>query len=132
MKALSKNFEVIVFTASHSCYANVVLNYLDPENKYIHHRLYREHCYQTQNMYVKDLRVIDRPISDMVLVDNAAYSYAFQLDNGIPIIPYYEGKSDFELKALQHYLEGMLVAKDLREVNKKTFKLHEYTSYDDV
>ena len=40
-------------------------------------------------MYVKDLRVIDRPASDLVLVDNAAYSYAFQMDNGIPIIPYY-------------------------------------------
>lgn len=31
----------------------------------------------------------------MILVDNAAYSYAFQIDNGIPIIPYYEGKIDF-------------------------------------
>jgi CTD small phosphatase-like protein 2 len=31
----------------------------------------------------------------MVLIDNAAYSYAFQLDNGIPIIPYYEGKNNF-------------------------------------
>ena len=30
LKNLSKNFEVIVFTASHSCYANVVVNYLDP------------------------------------------------------------------------------------------------------
>ena len=36
----------------------------------------------------------------MVLVDNAAYSYAAQPDNGIPILPYYHGKSDFELKAL--------------------------------
>lgn len=31
----------------------------------------------------------------MVLIDNAAYSYAFQLDNGIPIIPYYHGTKDF-------------------------------------
>jgi CTD small phosphatase-like protein 2 len=28
----------------------------------------------------------------MVLVDNSAYSYAMQLDNGIPILPFYEGK----------------------------------------
>ena len=27
---LSNDFEIIVFTASHSCYANVVLNYMDP------------------------------------------------------------------------------------------------------
>jgi hypothetical protein len=31
----------------------------------------------------------------MVLVDNAAYSYAFQPENGIPIIPYYHGDKDF-------------------------------------
>jgi CTD small phosphatase-like protein 2 len=30
-------------------------------------------------MYVKDLRVINRNLADMVLVDNAAYSYGFQL-----------------------------------------------------
>jgi CTD small phosphatase-like protein 2 len=41
LKNLSKNFEIIVFTASHSCYANVVLDYLDPNNEYIHHRLFR-------------------------------------------------------------------------------------------
>ena len=51
-------------------------------------------------MYVKDLRIMNRNMSDTILIDNAAYSYAFQVDNGIPIIPYYEGKTDFELKAL--------------------------------
>lgn len=30
LKALAANFEVIIFTASHSCYANVVLDHLDP------------------------------------------------------------------------------------------------------
>ena len=64
--------------------------------------------------YVKDLRVINRDLSQMVLVDNAAYSYAFQLDNGIPILPYYHGKNDFELKALQQFIESMIFAKDVR------------------
>lgn len=130
LQNLSKNFEIIVFTASHSCYANVVLDYLDPENKYIQHRLFREHCYQTpEGMYCKDLRVIDRNMDSMVLVDNAAYSYAAQLDNGIPILPYYHGSSDFELKALEHYLQGMLLVKDVRTLNKKTFQLHRYRNY---
>jgi CTD small phosphatase-like protein 2 len=30
-------------------------------------------------MYVKDLRIINRDLNDLVLIDNAAYSYAFQL-----------------------------------------------------
>lgn len=32
LRNLSKHFEVICFTASHSCYANVVIDYLDPNH----------------------------------------------------------------------------------------------------
>jgi TFIIF-interacting CTD phosphatase-like protein len=42
-----------------------------------------------------------------VLIDNAAYSYSMNLDNAIPIIPYYEGK-DFELAALETYLQKLV------------------------
>ena len=58
LKNLSNDFEIIVFTASHSCYANKVLNYLDPDNIYISHRLFRESCFMTSGgMYIKDLRI---------------------------------------------------------------------------
>ena len=52
-----------------------------------------------EQTHVKDIRIINRNLSDIVLVDNAAYSYAFQLDNGIPILPFYYG-ADYELIAL--------------------------------
>lgn len=75
-------------------------------------------------MHVKDLRAIDRDLSQMVLIDNAAYSYIYQIDNGIPIIPYYHGSHDYELEALEKYIKGMLLQNDVRTVNRKTFKLH--------
>jgi len=65
----------------------------------------------------------------MILVDNAAYSYYFQLENGIPIIPYYQGSIDFELKELERYLLHMLLEKDIRRMNRETFKLHRYCEY---
>src|SRR5438552_90153 len=100
-------FEVIVFTASHSCYANVVLDYLDPKNQYIQHRLFRESCVVTdEGIYVKDLRVLaNRNLQDVVIVDNAAYSFGYQIENGIPIVPFYENKSDQELRYLTPYLK---------------------------
>ena len=53
--------EVIVFTASHPCYANVVLDYLDPTKMFIHHRLFRQDCFLIPDgPYVKDLRIINR------------------------------------------------------------------------
>ena len=54
------------------------------------YRLYRQHCVElTHDLYLKDLSKLNRPLSQMVLVDNSAYSYAMQLDNGIPILPFY-------------------------------------------
>jgi CTD small phosphatase-like protein 2 len=35
LKELSKDFEIIVFTASHSNYANKVLDFIDPKNEII-------------------------------------------------------------------------------------------------
>jgi CTD small phosphatase-like protein 2 len=40
-------YEVVIFTASHSCYANVVVDYLDPKKEWVTHRLYRETCIQS-------------------------------------------------------------------------------------
>lgn len=44
LEELHNLFEIVVFTASHSSYANTVIDYIDPENKYIKHRFFREHC----------------------------------------------------------------------------------------
>jgi len=134
LKEVSQHFEVIVFTASHSCYANVVLDYLDPQGQYVHHRLFRESCVVTdEGVYVKDLRILgNRNLQDVVLVDNAAYSYGYQVENGIPIIPFYDNKEDQELKHLIPYIMSLSNVKDCREVNKQTFKMQQYTMYDSL
>ena len=120
-------FEIIVFTASHNCYANKVLDYLDPNQEFFHHRLFREHCIVSEEgIHIKDLRVLgNRNIEDIVIVDNACYSFGYQIDNGVPIIPYYDNKKDIELKLLGEYLK-LLVNHDIRETNRKYFKLYKY------
>lgn len=46
-----------------------------------------------EGVYIKDLRIIkNRNLKDMVIIDNAVYSFGFQLDNGIPILPFYDDK----------------------------------------
>ena len=44
LKEISKYFEIIVFTASHECYASSVIEYLDPDHIYIDHKLFRDQC----------------------------------------------------------------------------------------
>jgi CTD small phosphatase-like protein 2 len=89
----------VVFTASHACYANPVIDYLDPDGTLVAKRLFRENCRQvSESLYVKDLTVIkNRQMKNLVLVDNAAYSYALQLDNGVPVIPFYNNKKDWTM-----------------------------------
>ena len=132
LKEMSQYFEIIVFTASHGCYANVVLDHLDPKGQYIHHRLFRESCVRTEEgIYVKDLRILaNRDLSNVVLVDNAAYSFGLQIENGIPVIPFYYNKKDQELLYLVEYLKSLIGVKDVREVNRQTFKFHHYTTCD--
>ena len=79
LQAVSENFQVGVFTASHRNYADAVLDVLDPEGRLIDFRMYREHCVETEDgVYIKDLRVIgNRDLKDVVLVDNAAYSFGY-------------------------------------------------------
>jgi CTD small phosphatase-like protein 2 len=96
-----------VFTASHQSYADVVLDYLDPNRELIEYRLYRDSCIKTEEgVYIKDLRIIkNRNLKDVVIVDNAVYSFGYQLNNGIPILPFYDDKSDEEMLHLIYYLK---------------------------
>jgi CTD small phosphatase-like protein 2 len=131
LEILSKHFEIVIFTASHSCYANIVLNLLDPENKFITCRLFREHCIKTkEGIFIKDLRVFaNRKLSDLVLVDNAFYSYGYQIENGIPILPFYQNKQDTELMDLVDFLVKIKGVEDLRDAVKKFFMTELYQKY---
>ena len=90
---------------------------IDPEGTLINFRLYREHCFQTdEGIFIKDLRVIrNRDLKDLILVDNSVFSFGFQLDNGIPIIPYFNDPGDQELVYLTQYVLSLSDSADVRE-----------------
>lgn len=84
-----------------------MLDFIDPSWELTALRLYRDNCIETdEGVFIKDLRIIaNRDLKDILLVDNAAYSFGYQIDNGVPIIPFYDDKSDKELMHLMVYLE---------------------------
>ncbi len=100
LRQAAEVLQVVVFTASHQSYADVVLDLLDPKREIFSMRLYRDSCIKSRDgVYVKDLRIFEdsRNLEDILIVDNAVYSFGYQLENGVPIIPFYDDKEDEEL-----------------------------------
>ena len=116
LEAANEHYEVIVFTAGLREYADPILDTLDPDGNLIQHRLYREHCdlvkspeegpsEQRNNVHVKDLRLLGgRDLREVLIVDNSIHSFAYQLDNGVPIEDFTVDKNDQELRTLIRYL----------------------------
>ena len=96
---LSSLYELVIFTASISPYANPLLDELD-KNKFIKYRLFREHCTYENGIYIKDLKIFDRKINNMIIIDNNPLSYDNNIENGLPILSWYENIHDDELLKL--------------------------------
>ena len=129
---IKNHYHIVVYTASHQSYADAVLDYLDKENKYFQYRLYRNHCVQCDvdgiKFYVKDLDTLNEKynLKDVVLIDNSVLSFAYHLNNGIPIVPYIEQKEDSQLLMLAYYLLSIAKYDDLTQENKKHINIEHF------
>jgi hypothetical protein len=59
----------------------------------------------------------------MVLVDNSVLSFSLQVNNGVPILPYFSDRADEELLHLLYYLECLVPLHDVRNHNREAFGL---------
>ena len=67
-------YEMAIFTASLQKYADPLMDILDP-NRYCSQRLFRDHCTQFNNAFVKDLSKLGRRMEDVIIVDNSPVAY---------------------------------------------------------
>lgn len=122
---MSKHYEIVIFTASTFLYATLVMQTLDPQKKYFSDLLSRNHCMMTKNgFFIKDLRIIDnKALKTAVLLDNYVHSFAFNLENGIPILEWRNEQDDDELKYMAEYLKDLSQEDDLRKANSERLRL---------
>ncbi|ETP52941.1 hypothetical protein F442_02121 [Phytophthora nicotianae P10297] len=123
LKRVSKLFEIVVFTASHKVYAEKLMNMLDPHRNLIKYRLYRDDCLDVFGNYLKDLNVLGRDLSKVLLVDNSPHAFGYQVNNGIPIETWYDDEADAELLNLLPFLESLVDVDDVRPIVEKQFQI---------
>jgi len=115
MKRVGELYEVVVFTASVSKYGDPLLDQLDI-HKVVHHRLFRESCYNHQGNYVKDLSQVGRDLKDTIIIDNSPTSYIFHPQHAVPISSWFSDAHDNELLDLIPVLED-LAGSNVRDVS---------------
>jgi CTD small phosphatase-like protein 2 len=124
LQKISEYFEIIVFTAGVKEYADAVLNYLDPEDKFFKYRFYRHNCINIANrVFIKDLNIfLNRKQENIIIVDNSLYSFSNEISNGVLINSFYNDKDDKELMNLLNYLCNYLrEVDDVRLINEQVF-----------
>ncbi|KAI0295856.1 HAD-like domain-containing protein [Multifurca ochricompacta] len=115
LKKMGEIYEVVVFTASLSKYADPVLDKLDIHHV-VAHRLFRESCYNHKGNYVKDLSQLGRPIADTIILDNSPASYIFHPNNAVPVSSWFNDPHDTELTDLCPFLADLSTTDDVRGV----------------
>ena len=115
---MSKHYELVIFTASLSKYADPVIDFIDVM-KVVNFRLYRQHCTYHKGVYVKDLSQLNRSLEKVIIIDNSPASYCFHPENAIPITSWFSDKNDSELITLTTLLRDMANVSDVRTILKK-------------
>ncbi|KAF8539398.1 HAD-like domain-containing protein [Trichophaea hybrida] len=121
MKRVGELYEVVVFTASVSKYGDPLLDQLDIHHV-VHHRLFRESCFNHQGNYVKacsiscDLSQLGRDLKDTIIIDNSPTSYIFHPQHAVPISSWFSDAHDNELLDLIPVLEDLSV-QDVQDVS---------------
>ena len=121
LERMAKHYELVVFTASLSKYAEPLVATLDPEG-FCSYKLFREHCTFYNNAFVKDLTRLGRPMTDVIIVDNSPIAFMFQPENAIPCTSWYDDMSDTELDKIATILERLAYEPDVRKIIRKIIK----------
>lgn len=128
LKKIQKQYDVFIFSASHSEYGNQIIDQIAPGIAGCR-RFFKESCVCEAGYSVKDLSILRRPLSKTILIDDMVGSGMRNPDNLIKIEPWNGNKEDSVLeKELLPLLEKIAMENDVTEGIKWAMMKHNYTN----
>ena len=127
LSEVSKYFDLAIFTAAMKGYADIIIDFIDPNNSIFKFRLYREACIPIQDrLYIKDLRIIkDYDPMNVILMDNSLYSFMNQPSNGMLVNSFYTSHKDTQLISAKNFLINHIYP--CEDVRKECEKWYHFT-----
>ena len=109
LEAMSRHYEIVIFTAAMKVYADPILDSIDPSGLFFSQRFYRDDTHQTDNgSFLKDLTKLGFDLEKTIIVDNIPENFENQKSNGIYIKSYFDDPKDRVLLDLIPILETVV------------------------
>lgn len=109
LRTLSKYYNLFLFTDGLKVKVEPLVEIIDPFGNIISETFYRENCVKVDTLentlYFKDLNTFKGiDLEQTLLIDSSILSFAFQLGNGVPVLPWFGKDVDCELSCLREFL----------------------------
>ena len=122
LQKAKKKFNLVIFTAAHRSYAEFVRNILDPEKKIFDKIYSRENCTVQYGLYRKDLKIVDKDVKKVILIDNS--QHVFMTGQYGLHVRDFRGRIDNEMLNLWYCLDKLHVHTDMHQVINDVSKNH--------
>ncbi|KAI9486399.1 MAG: CRE-SCPL-2 protein [Benjaminiella poitrasii] len=116
LSTISKWYKVVIFTASMSEYADLVIDWLDQDQSYISQRYFRQSCILKDGNFLKDISIAESDLSKVCLVDNSPAAFALYQENAIPLPTWISNPKDDCLLDLLPLLDALRFTADVRSI----------------
>jgi Dullard-like phosphatase family protein len=113
LREIKRTYDVFFFTASQPDYANQIIDQIAPSVP-PSHRFFRNSCQSASGYLVKDLRILNLPLSQTILIDDTAGSALAAPRNFIRISAWSGDRADnILMNRLLPFLESIACENDL-------------------
>ena len=98
-------FELILFSIDSQDFSYPIINMIENDKKYFDYKFYKDHCVLYKNNLIKDVTLIGRDLSKIIIVDNNETCFELNKENGIKISSFYGDNNDNKLFELKNILK---------------------------